>query len=50
MVNSYILVNPHIEGAFERKIKAQNSREASNSFYKSLSEHFNNKLINENIF
>ena len=44
MVNSYILVNPHIEGAFERKIKAQNSREASNSFYKSLSEHFNNSV------
>ena len=44
MVNSYILVNPHIEGAFERKIKAQNSREASNNFYKSLSEHFNNSV------
>ena len=44
MVNSYVLVNPHIEGAFNRKIKAQNSREASNSFYKSLSEHFNNSV------
>ena len=44
MVNSYILVNPHIEGAFKRKIKAENSREASNNFYKSLSEHFNNSV------
>jgi Sec-independent protein translocase protein TatA len=44
MVNSYILVNPHIEGAFDRKIKAENSREASNSFYKNLSEHFNNSV------
>jgi hypothetical protein len=44
MVNSYILVNPHIEGAFNRRIKAQNSREASNNFYKSLSEHFNNSV------
>jgi predicted nucleic acid-binding Zn ribbon protein len=44
MVNSYILVNPHIEGAFDRKIKADNSREASNTFYKNLSEHFNNSV------
>jgi len=44
MVNSYVLVNPHIEGAFERKLKAQNSREAANTFYKSLSEHFNNSI------
>jgi hypothetical protein len=44
MVNSYVLVNPHIEGAFERKLKAQNSREAANTFYKSLSEHFNNAV------
>ena len=44
MVNSYVLVNPHIEGAFARKIKAENSRDASNTFYKSLSEHFNNSV------
>jgi hypothetical protein len=44
MVNSYVLVNPHIEGAFERKLKAQNSREAANTFYKGLSEHFNNSI------
>ena len=42
MVNTYILVNPHIEGNFKSKIKAKNSQEASNIFYKNLSEHFNN--------
>lgn len=44
MVNSYVLVNPHIEGSFKRKIKAQNSNEASNIFYKNISEHFNNSV------
>jgi hypothetical protein len=44
MVNSYVLVNPHIEGAFKSKIKAQNSQEAANMLYKSLSEHFNNSI------
>ena len=44
MVNSYILVNPHIEGNFNSKIKAKNSNEASNIFYKNLSEHFNNSV------
>jgi len=42
MVNSYVLVNPHIEGNFKSKIKARNSNEAANIFYKNLSEHFNN--------
>jgi len=42
MVNSYVLVNPHIEGKFKSKIKAKNSTEAANIFYKNLSEHFNN--------
>lgn len=42
MVNSYVLVNPHIEGNFKSKIKAKNSIEAANIFYKNLSEHFNN--------
>jgi hypothetical protein len=42
MVNSYVLVNPHIEGNFKSKIKAKNSNEAANIFYKNLSEHFNN--------
>lgn len=42
MVNTYVLVNPHIEGNFKSKIKANNSQEAANIFYKNLSEHFNN--------
>lgn len=44
MVNSYLLVNPHIEGKFDSKIKARNSQEAANMFYKNLSEHFNNSV------
>ena len=44
MVNSYLLVNPHIEGKFNSKIKAKNSNEAANIFYKNLSEHFNNSV------
>ena len=42
MVNTYVLVNPHIEGTFEKKIQAKNSVEAGKALYKSLSEHFNN--------
>ena len=44
MVNTYQLVNPQIEGKFKNKIKSQNSKEAANSFYKGLSEHFNNSV------
>ncbi len=44
MVNTYLLVNPHIEGNFKSKIKAKNSNEAANIFYKNLSEHFNNSV------
>lgn len=44
MVNTYMLVNPYIEGNFKSKIKAKNSLEAANLFYKNLSEHFNNSL------
>lgn len=44
MVNTYQLVNPQIEGKFKNKIKAENSKEASNIFYKNLSEHFNNSV------
>jgi hypothetical protein len=44
MVNTYRLVNPHIEGKFNSKIKAKNSQEAANMFYNSLSEHFNNSV------
>ena len=44
MVNTYVLVNPHIEGEFKSKIKSRNSNEAGNIFYKNLSEHFNNSV------
>jgi len=44
MVNTYLLVNPHIEGNLKTKIKAKNSIEAANIFYKNLSEHFNNSV------
>jgi len=44
MVNTYVLVNPHIEGDFKSTIKSINSNEAANSFYKNLSEHFNNSI------
>jgi hypothetical protein len=44
MVNTYVLVNPHIEGQFKSKLKAKNSNEAANLFYKNLSEHFNNSV------
>lgn len=44
MVNSYLLVNPHIEGNFKSKLKAKNSLEAAHMFYTNLSEHFNNSV------
>lgn len=44
MVNTYQLVNPQIEGKFKSKIKATNSKEAANLFYKNISEHFNNSV------
>jgi hypothetical protein len=44
MVNTYQLVNPYISGTFKSKLKAKNSLEAANMFYKSLSEHFNNSI------
>jgi hypothetical protein len=44
MVNSYRLVNPHIEGGLNKKMKAKNSQEAANEFYKNLAEHFNNSV------
>jgi len=44
MSNSYVLVNPHIEGKFKNKITAKNSVEAGRVFYKSLSKHFNNAV------
>ena len=44
MVNSYLLVNPYIQGKFKSKIKAKNSMEAANLFYNKLSELFNNSV------
>ena len=44
MVNKYKLVNPYIKGEFESKIDASNSLEAAKTFYKNLSEHFNNNI------
>lgn len=44
MVNSYVLVNPYIEGSFKSKIKARNSQEAAKMIYTNLSEHFNNSV------
>jgi hypothetical protein len=44
MVNNYVLVNPYIEGSFEKSVKARNSIEAGKMLYSSLSEHFNNNV------
>lgn len=44
MVNTYVLVNPHIEGSFKGKVKAKNSIEAARLIYNNLSEHFNNNI------
>ena len=44
MVNTYVLVNPYIEGSFEKSVKARNSIEAGKMLYSSLSEHFNNNV------
>ncbi len=44
MSNKYKLVNPYIKGEFETKVGAKNSVEAARTFYKNLSEHFNNNV------
>tara|TARA_E500000178_G_C17031647_1_gene760949 strand:+ start:2413 stop:2991 length:579 start_codon:yes stop_codon:yes gene_type:complete len=44
MSNSYVLVNPHIEGSLKTQVKAKNSLEAAKNLYKNLSEHFNNNV------
>ena len=44
MSNKYKLVNPYIKGEFETKVGAKNSVEAAKTFYKNLSEHFNNNV------
>lgn len=42
--NTYVLVNPHIQGKFKTSIKATNSINAAKKLYRSLSEHFNNNV------
>ena len=44
MSNSYTLVNPFIHGDFKSTVKSKNSVNAAKSFYKNLSEHFNNNI------
>jgi hypothetical protein len=44
MANTYRLVNPHIEGNIKTTIKSNNSVKAAKTFYKSLSQHFNNNI------
>jgi hypothetical protein len=44
MSNTYVLVNPYIQGDFKSQIKAKNSAEAAQKLYKNLSEHFNNSV------
>lgn len=44
MSTSYTLVNPFIQGDFKSTIKSKNSVIAAKTFYKNLSEHFNNSI------
>lgn len=44
MSNSYVLVNPYIQGEFKNTIQSKNSVEAGRKFYKKLSGHFNNAV------
>ena len=44
MVNTYVLINPYVQGNLKTNLKAKNSIEAGKVFYKSLSEHFNNNI------
>jgi hypothetical protein len=44
MSNTYVLVNPYVQGEFKTNIKSNNSIEAGRIFYKGLSEHFNNAV------
>lgn len=42
--NTYVLVNPTIQGKFKSVIKSSNSIKAAQTIYNSLSEHFNNNI------
>jgi len=44
MSNTYVLVNPYIQGKFKNQIIAKNSVEAGRNFYKALSKNFNNAV------
>jgi len=44
MSNTYKLVNPYIKGEMKTSIKTKNSINAARTFYKNLSEHFNNNV------
>ena len=44
MSNTYKLVNPYVQGDMPTQIKAKNSIVAARTFYKNLSEHFNNNV------
>uniref|UniRef100_A0A6C0J3A7 Uncharacterized protein n=1 Tax=viral metagenome TaxID=1070528 RepID=A0A6C0J3A7_9ZZZZ len=44
MSNTYKLVNPYIKGEMKTSIKTKNSINAAKTFYKNLSEHFNNNI------
>lgn len=44
MANTYTLVNPHISGSVDTKIKADNSLQAAKKAYKNLAKHFNNNI------
>ena len=44
MSNTYVLVNPNIDGSISTSIKADNSVSAAKKAYKSLSKHFNNNI------
>ena len=44
MLNTYVLVNPSIQGKIQKSIKAKNSNEAAQLLYSEISQHMNNSL------
>jgi len=44
MSNTYKLVNPYVKGEMKTSLKTKNSMNAAKTFYKNLSEHFNNNV------
>ena len=45
-MNTYNLVNPHIEGSIKTSVKAKNNQVASRKLYKELSKHFSSSVPN----